>query len=243
MGAEKGKRYKLIACEIFRTEVETLVPQCGNHVDVEILPIGLHSIGKEKMSAELQTALDRVDVSRYDAVLLLYGMCSYGTCGLRSPLPMVITKAHDCITLFMGSRSFYKEYFDAHPGTFYATSNIMNSDLSLDRIAVKYDEQVASFKEKYDGEDLEYLLETLSDPLKDYSRIAYVNNGVGNIEDGMKKTAAFAESRSWTFDEVAGNTSLIERLLAGDWDENVFLVVPPGKTPGPSYEEDVLHTV
>ncbi|MFV1980286.1 MAG: DUF1638 domain-containing protein [Rhodothermia bacterium] len=31
----------------------------------------------------------------------------------------VLPRAHDCITLLMGSRTRYLEYFKAHPGTYF----------------------------------------------------------------------------------------------------------------------------
>jgi hypothetical protein len=34
---------------------------------------------------------------------------------------MIIPKAHDCITLFLGSKERYRTYFDAHPGTYWYT--------------------------------------------------------------------------------------------------------------------------
>ena len=43
-------------------------------------------------------------------------------------MPLVIPRAHDCIALFMGSRQRYREYFDAHPGTYYRTSGWIERD-------------------------------------------------------------------------------------------------------------------
>jgi hypothetical protein len=80
---------------------------------------GLHDVGTKKMSEKLQVEIDKVDAGKYDTILLCYGLCNNGVCGLHSPLPMVIPRAHDCITLLMGSKERYKDYFDHNPGTFF----------------------------------------------------------------------------------------------------------------------------
>lgn len=110
-------RLKLISCEIFYRELCWAVARSPNTVDIEFLPKGLHDIGSEGMSARLQAVLDRVDDPRYEAVLLGYGLCNNGIAGLRSgKYRLIVPRAHDCITLFLGSSERYLEYFNSHPG-------------------------------------------------------------------------------------------------------------------------------
>jgi hypothetical protein len=234
-------RYKLISCEIFRREVEALVPRCGSSIDLSFLPLGLHAAGSEKMAAQIQAALDAVDPAAHDAVLLLYGLCSYGIRGLHSTLPLVVSRAHDCITLFMGSRQRYRDYFDAHAGTFYATAGIMDSDLAVDKIVAAFEAARDIYRERYDEEDVEYLMESMGNPLKEYNRIAYIDNGVGTKGGQREKAGTFAATHGWTVEDVAGESGLIERLLSGSWDPEDFLVLPPGSRIEPSYEEDIVQ--
>jgi hypothetical protein len=83
---------------------------------------GLHDVGTKKMSAMLQSEIDKVDAEKYDMILLCYGLCNNGICNLHSSLPIVIPRAHDCITLLMGSKEKYKDYFEKIPGTFFLSS-------------------------------------------------------------------------------------------------------------------------
>ena len=56
-------------------------------------------------------------------MLFGYGLCGMGLVGLTArPKPVVIPRAHDCITLFLGSRERYLEYFNAHPGVYFKTT-------------------------------------------------------------------------------------------------------------------------
>ena len=116
-------RLKLLACEIFYRELCAVVAQSVNQVDVEFLPKGLHDIGQASMSARLGEAVAAVDESRYDAILLGYGLCNNGIVGLSArQKPLVVPRAHDCITLFLGSKERYLEYFFSHPGVYFKTS-------------------------------------------------------------------------------------------------------------------------
>ena len=59
------------------------------------------------MSARLGEILASVDESKYEAILLGYGLCSNGLVGLTArSIPLVIP-VHDCITLFLGSKEQY----------------------------------------------------------------------------------------------------------------------------------------
>lgn len=117
----RGERYgiqKLIACEVLFREICYCAAGCSNIVDITFMEKGLHDVGAKKMSEKLQAEIDRVDAEKYDAILLCYGLCNNGISGLRSPLPLVIPRAHDCITLLMGSKEKYRAYFDKNPGYF-----------------------------------------------------------------------------------------------------------------------------
>jgi hypothetical protein len=236
-----GKRFKLIACEIYKGEIEALVPKSSNFIEVTILPIGLHAAGKELMPLELQKAIDAVEAERFDAILLLYGLCNHGISGLHAPIPLVAPRAHDCITLFMGSKEQYKCYFDLHPGTYYATAGIFGTNLSLENLTAEYDSKKAEYLEKYDEDTAEYLMETLGNPLKNYHNITFINNGIGNIEMARNCAHKTAADLNWTCDEFSGNTGLIERLFAGDWNGEEFLVLNPGSKIEPSYGADIIR--
>jgi hypothetical protein len=78
---------------------------------------GLHNLGDIKMRRILQEEIEKVEPDKYEAILLGYGLCNNGTLDLRAAVPVVIPKAHDCITLLLGSKEKYREYFDQNPGT------------------------------------------------------------------------------------------------------------------------------
>jgi hypothetical protein len=116
-------RLRIVACEIFFRELCHLAARSPRKVDVEFLPKGLHDQGGAVMRERLQAAVDATDPGRHDAVALAYGLCNNGLVGLRSrALPLVLLRAHDCITAFLGSRARYARYFDERPGTYFETT-------------------------------------------------------------------------------------------------------------------------
>lgn len=239
------KRYLLIACAVLSRECYLCASRSKNLIDIRILEQGLHDIGEAKMSARLQEEIDAVDSGMYDAVLLAYGLCSNGIRGLHANVPLVVPRAHDCITLLMGSKEKYREYFDHNPGTYYrsvgwverATSHLSNPDSTTTQMGMStYREYV----EKYGEENAAYLMETMGDWLRNYTKLAYINTHVGDFEDLKEGTRHDAEERGWNYEEIDGNTDLILRLMDGQWDDDDFLTVPPGEHIESDYDESIV---
>ncbi|MDR2516503.1 MAG: DUF1638 domain-containing protein [Spirochaetaceae bacterium] len=235
-------RYALIACEVMRREFDFLAPRSENTIDIFYMDLGLHAAGPEKMAQKLQDTIDRIEQQKYDAILLGYGLCSNGICSLRADIPVVIPRAHDCITLFMGSKQDYRAYFDTHKGTYYVTAGSMGTSLTGELLegAFSIDALRAEYLEKYDEEEAEYLLDMLGNPLKQYRRITFVNNGVGEVDARRGDARKIALDKGWEFDEFQGNTGILRRLVDGMWDGSEFLVVRPGETAVPAYTEEEI---
>jgi hypothetical protein len=109
-------RLRIVACEIFFRELSHLAARSPRKVDVEFLPKGLHDQGGGVMRERLQAAIDATDPARHDAVALGYGLCNNGLVGLEArTMPLVLVRAHDCVTAFLGDRARYARYFDERP--------------------------------------------------------------------------------------------------------------------------------
>ena len=241
------RRFRMIACEVLEREVCAAVARAPGVVDVDFLPKGLHDVGPERMSARLQEAVDARPPKDCEAILVAYGLCNNGLCGLRAPRPMVFPRAHDCITLLLGSRERYAEYFDAHPGTYFQSPGWIERDTDPDdnpasviaRLNICRD--VRKLAEQYGEDNALYLAAEMADWFKHYRRLAFINTGVGNVEAYRRTSKSLAAEKEWEYEELTGHSGLLDRLLAGDWDGGDFLVVPPGKTVRPSYRPDIIE--
>ena len=242
------KRILLIACEIVHRELCALSSVSPRIVDLVFLPKGLHEIGAEEMRAQIQAEIDKADPSKYEFIALGYGLCNNGALALTArQIPLVIPRAHDCITFFFGSRRLYRQYFDANPGTYYRTTgwsergaakpgeSIM-SQLGLDKT---YNEYV----EKYGKENADYIMNVLGGWRQHYKKLTYIAMPLSGLPDYTESARAEAAENGWLFELLPGDLSILKALTTGEWDSGEFVVVPPGCTLGPAPDDEIFSTL
>jgi len=241
-------RYMLITCAVIYRECYHCAAISKNIVDIRILDKGLHDIGSDKMSIMLQDAIDAVDAKQFDAILLGYGLCNNGVVGLRSQVPLVIPRAHDCITLLMGSKEEYKRYFDDNPGTYFqstgwmerGTSSLENVESIPSQLGIKgYDYYV----KEYGEDNAKYIMETLGAGIDNYSKLAFIDTKVCETEHYRERVKADADDKGWQHEELCGSTAILLKMMNGEWDEEIFLVVDPGKSIEPTHKDDIIRSV
>jgi hypothetical protein len=219
-----------------------------NTVDIEFLPKGLHDIGSTRMLERVQGTVDQVGAAKYQAVLLGYGLCNNGLAGLMArALPLVLPRAHDCITMFLGSKERYLEYFNSHPGVYFKTTGwIERGDATgeLRQLSVQHqigmDQSYDELVSKYGEDNAKYLYQELCNYVKHYTQLTFIEMGVEPDDSFEQRTREEAARRGWDFEKVAGDMSLIQRLVDGEWDEKEFLVVPPGWRVVAKYDEGII---
>ena len=211
---DAARKWKCLACEIIYREACLLAAKSPHRVDVAFLPKGLHDVDTPEMVRQVQAAVDAVDPDAgYEAILLGYARCNDGLVGIRAGgIPLVLPRAHDCITLFFGSRQAYRAYFDAHPGTYYLTTGWCERNRAdgafqpqdglagpgeEDRyMGMSYREIVA----KYGQDNADYIIETLGGWEKNYSRLTYVEMGVCDESRFVEAGRRRAEEHGWDFE-------------------------------------------
>jgi hypothetical protein len=242
-GADRKRKFKFIGCEVLYREACHLAATGRHQVDVEFCLKGLHDLPRGDMLAKLQSVVDAVPASAgYEAILLGYARCNDGLAGLTARgIPLVIPRAHDCITFFFGSRAEYQKYFDAYSGTYYMTSGwaernrFDEGDYStpaygqqgvMGRLGLTepYDQMVA----KYGKENADFIIETLGGWEKAYSRLLYLEMDICDETPFLAEARRRADDRHWELVIRKGDLSLLRRLFDGDWDSD-FLIVPPGE--------------
>ena len=245
----KAKRH-IIACHVFWRELCHYAAESPHVYQFRFLKQGLHCV-PDTLRVELQRAIDETedDYGRggqdgvresIDAILVGYGLCSNGVVGIQArTLPLVIPRGHDCITLLLGSKERYREYFDSHPGTYWYSPGWI--DTSTQPSQERYERVLAHYTETYGEENARYLMEASENWMTAYNNAAYVDLGVGDAERYRAYTRECAAWLHWTCDFLRGDPGLIRRFLAGPWDEEDFLVVQPGETVVPSYDARVIR--
>lgn len=241
-------RLKCLACEVLARPVYWAAAHSPHSVDIALLRIGLH-VTPNKLREALQMEIDAVDGEAYDAIVMGYGLCGKATDGLRAgSVPLVLPRAHDCITLFLGGRNRYAREFEACPGTYwYVQDFIERGDhdgavLSIGaQTAGDSDLIYADYVAKYGRDNADYLMEAMAAWQAHYERAVYIGLGLGDGHDVAARAKTDADRRGWRFEQMNGDLILVKRLLAGDWDED-FLIVQPGERIEMSGGEEIVSS-
>lgn len=204
------------------------------------------------LRGRLQAEIDRVEAEdpTADAILLGYGLCGGATAGLVARTrPLVLARAHDCATIFLGSRERYQREFEAAPGTYWFTEDNLGRGDALKGWLLGDGERAGGreatrrgYIEKYGAENADYLMETLGEWQTHYQRGALLTTDLAADDTATERAQDESEARGWRFERVLSDLTLIERLLAGEWDDD-FIVVAPGEQLAMSYDDGVVMTV
>jgi hypothetical protein len=231
----------VIACNVLEDEVRHLAAGLSHIREFVFMPQGLHN-EPVRLQRELQAAVDRAEADpAVDAIALVYGLCSRGVENLRhARCPIVIARAHDCVTLFLGSKDRYAQYLKDHPGTYWYSPGWIKSHTppGPDRTA----KLRRDYTEKFGPDDVDYLMEMEDHWIANYDRAAYVGLGIGETQKDMDYTKHCAACLGWNYDQVQGDPSLLRALLAGEWDARRFLVVPPGHVIRLTADDDIIRS-
>jgi len=239
-------RLRAVACEVLARSLYAAAVSSPHVVDFDLLDRGLHE-DPDTLRAALQAKIDAANGERYDAVVLGYALCSNSTAGLVArDLPLILPRAHDCITLYLGSRQAYAAEFGANPGTYYYTADyterMLNDGIALGAISdAAIQKSYEEYVEKYGEDNAKYLMEVMGAWRQHYKRAAFIAMNVGTDDDAAARAREDAEKNGWAFERVQGDARLLRKLLHGEWDEE-FLRVPPGEAIAVTYDEDIVRS-
>lgn len=234
-------RLAVLACSVLEREIGLLTRDAKHIAEVRWFEMGLHD-HPDHLRSQVQAAVDAVD-SRDDieAVVLGYGLCGRGTAGLRPARHrLVIPRAHDCITIFMGSKEAYAEHQRHCPTCFYYTPG-WNRERRVpgpDRLESARSE----LAKKFDPEDVEYLLEAEREQWAQHNTATYLDLGTADAEAEAAYARHCAEWLGWKFERLAGDPKLLRDLLWGNWDNERFQIVEPGQQLGQSIDEKIMRS-
>ena len=240
------KHYHIIGCQVFWREFSYFASKSPNMYSYSFLKQCLHNSpdilrdSVQKKIDEISADVDDEGKHRYDIIILGYGLCSKSIENIVAlDIPVIIPRAHDCITLFLGSKERYREYFDKNPGTYWYTPGWIDATLMPGE---KRDEELRKYYiDEYGQENADYLMEIEQGWMDNYNNLTYVE--IENICDNKKYKEITKESSkylNWNMDELKGDPSLIIKLLNGPWDEKEFLILEKGETLIATDEESTI---
>lgn len=235
---------KVIACDIIFREICWLSATTPNQVDLEFLGKGYHD-DPESGRLVLQERIDSVPEGEYDAIILGYALCNKMIIGLKARhTPIVIPRAHDCITFLLGSRKRYEEMFYENPGTYYYSAGWLENRKKREGLPKSQGSPWPSrtyedYVKRYGEETARYILEVLEGWKKHYSRGVLIDMEYAfrlGLEENVRK---ICKENNWEFVKVPGDMNLLRRWIDGDWDDD-FLILEPGQEVYATYDERII---
>lgn len=233
-------RVALLACRVFEREIALHAAGATHIVETRFFDVGLHD-RPNQLRATLQGALDSVE-SREDieAVIFAYGLCGLGMAGLQPARhKLVIPRAHDCITLFMGSKEAYAAHQRHCPTAYYYTPG-WNRERR-----VPGPEKLAALKaelaKKFDPEDVEFLLAAEREQWARHDTATYLDLGTADAEPEADYARRCAQWLGWKFERPGGSAALLRALLWANWDAERFQIIAPGQRLGHSADDAILR--
>ncbi|MGA0333026.1 MAG: DUF1638 domain-containing protein [Kiritimatiellia bacterium] len=214
----------LIACDVFREELEALHLSLPKTVWLEM---GLHD-RPDELRSRLQSEINALDAEPgEDPILLLYGLCGgglNGICARRRPL--ILPRAHDCIALLLGSNQRHQNIQKDCIGTyFYSRGWIRERRVPGPDRAAWLQELYA---EKFDEEMVEELIEADREAFQHYDRACFLRTPAA--EEGEAYCKRCAAHLGWRFTAEAADTRWLKDFFTGPWDRKRFVTLAPGQS-------------
>ena len=201
----------MIACKTIEQELLAAMRQTGCSWPVLWLESGLHN-WPDKLRAQIQQLLD--SCGGYDTVLLAMSFCGNSVVGLRTgDFRLVVPRCDDCITLLLGSRERRQEI----PATYFLTEGWLKGERNL----------WAEYKiciRKYGEKRGKRIFTTM---LANYRHLALLDTGCFDRQALENRVQSIARALELEYLLVDGSLEYLKALLAGEWNPERFLLVPP----------------
>ena len=246
--------FKLIACNVFFREICMETAQSPHVFDLEFTEKGDHD-RPDALRDLIQEKINAASAAgKYDAVLLAFGLCGNALAGITGGnIRLVIPRAHDCCTIFLGSKKRFAQYFGDNPSRPFSAAGYRERGDSLSRSSDAHNvlglnKTYEEYVKLYGEENAQYLMETLS-PAKDIGKeteIFYIDMPDTEFLMYAEKCKAEAEADGKTFTCVKGDRRLIRSLVNPEenrWNSEDYLIVEPGQKITAVYDwEEVMRT-
>lgn len=240
-------KFKLICCEVLMREACRLIADCPHTINPEFTPKGAHE-NSSKLHDIIQTAVENAsEKGEYDAILLGFGLCGNALVDIASSgIPLVIPRAHDCCTIFLGSRQLFKQYFSHNPSMEWSSAGYMERGDSYLREGsvgkmMGLDKSYEQLEAEYGSENAAFIWETLY-PEQHSSEMIYINIHGTENSGYLEKFKDLASETNRSVKIISGDMRLLKGLLYGEWNTDEYLIINPGEKIQGVYDYDQVIT-
>ncbi len=209
----------VIACGIFWPELEYLRQDSNDHLQIVYLEQNMHR-APHLMPERLQEQVDLAS-ARTKQIVLCYGLCSNGLVGLRAPEQgLIVTKAHDCVALFLGSIQEYNRLSRHQPGSYYLTPGWIEACKDpLGNMENEYQPRMGREMAEWGARE----------ELKHYTHIVYIDTGLDQTGDMRARAKENARFFNKNYMEISADLTYLHQILFGPYQGQNFFLLQTGE--------------
>ncbi|EDY83201.1 hypothetical protein VDG1235_2825 [Verrucomicrobiia bacterium DG1235] len=238
--APETLKYSVIACDVFKEELESLGGEKPPWSGIQYLEMGLHD-QPDLLRKSISIALRKLEMNAsIEAIVFVYGLCGTGLVGISpSRCPIIIPRAHDCVSILLGSPKRHSEILQKYPEAYFYSPGWVRGKRAPGPDREKH--LRAFYTQRYgdDQELVDELLEADKESFAHHNCAAYVDLTQNEKAEDYCKSCA--HSLGWKFRKLEGDPRLLHDLLYGPWDDKRFLIVQPGRSIALSTDSKVLR--
>lgn len=231
--------YKVISCEVLKNEIEYLKKKHNLEFDVEYTKKSSHT-HPDTLNQEIQELINRS--TGYEHILLGFGLCGNSARGLKATqAPLVIPRAHDCCTIFLGSRERFIQLFENNKSMPWGScgySGVGEEYLRTDDMGLGIAKDMEELIEMYGEENAKYIYETLHPEAED-KEVLFIKIDEVHDEGVFRGFLDKMEAEGKTVTVEEGRLTILEKLLLRQWDDD-FLVVEKKNVIEAKYDDNEI---
>ncbi|MCL5283572.1 MAG: DUF1638 domain-containing protein [Armatimonadetes bacterium] len=238
---------KVIACEVATREICAVVAASRNTICLEFLSQAHHERPMNG-AAEIQQRIDATSPNHFDAILLGYGLCNRLLDGVTArDTKLVVPRAHDCLTFLIGSRERYLDHFMKRPGSYYYSTGWLEGprrvgrDIQQNEVGELLGEDLDSLIERYGEENARYLMELGMQWRQKYARGSFIRHDFLDHLKMDRRVQETCRQNGWAYEEIPATLNMLRSWIDGEWDSDDFIIIEPGMTIRPTYDERVIE--
>lgn len=205
----------VLCCNTLEDELGLVLAEVGPDYEVVWLEAGYHN-----RPAKFRDQINEIlgGLGETERVILALGHCGGAVRDLDPrPFELIVPRADDCLSLLLGSLDA-RQRASKQAATYFLTAGWLRHTENL----------ITSFHrdaEHFGRERAEMVYRIM---LKHYRRFGFIDTGAYRLEDQNGRVRPLTDLLDIKVERLPGDLSWLRRLLTGPWDEERFIIVPPG---------------
>ena len=168
-------------------------------------------------------------------------MCGGGLIGVEAQrCPLVLPRAHDCISLLLGSAERHQAVLRQNPATYFYSPGWIRGKRVPGPDREAYLRKFYSDRYPDDPEIIEDLIEAEQETYAHHDTAAYVDLTDNAVARDYCQNCALHQG--WKFEALSTDNTWLRTLVGGPWDASQFLTVPPGQKVSLATDEKLILT-